>query len=464
MPILFNRYYSARNLSFFFGEGGLIFLSIMAVNWLYKGNVIFWIDAFDCGRQAMVVTIVFLLCLYFFDLYDLNSGISMPETVTRITQAFGVGCIVLAILYYLVPDLLISTRVFWTGYLVICLTIFLWRGFYYFILRKRMFVQAVIVIGTGKLANAIAMEVEGRRDSVYKILAFIGKEVPEYHPNNIPVFSQLEEMGDTLSMENVDRIIVAPDDRRGATPVQTLLQCKMRGIIVEQGVSFYERIAGKILVERVDPSWIIFSEGFGLSRLKRSFKRVADICLSSMLLVLSLPLMLLSAIIIKLESPGPIIYRQERVGQYGSTFRLIKFRSMRQDAEKGGAVWASVDDDRVTRFGAVIRKLRIDELPQLWNVIKGEMSLVGPRPERPVFVNELAKVIPYYGIRHVVKPGITGWAQICYPYGASAEDTLKKLEYDLYYLKNFNIVLDFVIVFNTIKTVLGQKGLSQLLI
>lgn len=440
------------------GEGCLIFSSIMLVNWIFKGNIISSIHVFSYVWQAVVVTIVFQLCLYFFDLYDLNSATSTMETISRITQAFGFGCVILALLYYIVPGLLISSRVFMIGYLVICLVIFLWRSFYHFVLRKRMFVQMVIVIGTGKLACAIAREVEGRRDSVYKILGFVGKEAPEYNPYKAAVFSQLEDMGDALTLQKLNRIIVAPEDRRGATPVETLLQCKMRGIIVEPGVSFYERIAGKILVEWVDPSWIIFSDGFGITRLKRSLKRIVDLCFSSILLVVTLPVMMLSAMIIKLESSGPIFYLQERVGQYGNPFWVAKFRSMCQDAEKNGAVWASVNDDRVTRFGAIIRKLRIDELPQLWNVIKGEMSFVGPRPERPVFVEQLVKVIPYYGIRHVIKPGITGWAQICYPYGASTEDTLRKLEYDLYYLKNFSTILDFVIIFNTIKTVLGQKG------
>jgi sugar transferase (PEP-CTERM system associated) len=382
----------------------------------------------------------------------------MPETVTRITQSFGVGCIILAILYYLLPDLLISTKVFWTGYLVICLTIFLWRSFYHYILRKRLFVQRVMVIGTGKLACAIAREVEGKQGSGYKILGFIGREEPEFNPNQVPLFSQIEDMSASVTLRNIDRIVVAPEERRGSTPVQALLQCKLGGVIVEQGVSFYERITGKILVERVDPSWIIFSEGFAFSRLKRSLKRCADIGFSCILMVFALPVMLLSAIIIKLESAGPVFYLQERVGQYGTTFRLIKLRSMRQDAEKDGAVWASVNDDRVTRYGAFIRKVRIDELPQLWNVIKGEMSFVGPRPERPIFVDQLAQVIPYYGIRHVIKPGITGWAQIRYPYGATTEDALKKLEYDLYYLKNFSIALDLVIIFDTIKTVLCRRG------
>lgn len=458
MPILFNRYYPARSLSFFLGEGCLMFLSIMLVKWIFKGNAIFWIDCIEYSRQALVVTMVFQICLYFFDLYDLNSGISMPETITRITQAFGVGCIVLAIIYYLIPDLLIAARVFWTGYLVICLVIFSWRSFYFYVLRKRLFVQSVIIIGTGKLACAIAGEIEGRRDSVYRVLAFVGQDQPLFNPNNVPVISQLEDASDANSLQGLDRIVVAPEDRRGSTPVQTLLQWKLRGIIVEQGVSFYERITGKILVERVDPSWIIFSEGFGLSRLRRSMKRGADIVLSSLLLIPALPLVLLSAIIIKLESPGPIFYRQERVGQYATPFHLIKLRSMFQDAERNGATWAAVNDERVTRFGAIIRKLRIDELPQLWNVIKGEMSFVGPRPERPVFVEQLIKVIPYYGIRHVIKPGITGWAQICYPYGATVEDALRKLEYDLYYLKNISIALDFVIFFKTFKTVICQKG------
>lgn len=458
MPTIFNRYYSGRNLSFFIGEGCLMFLSIMSVNWIFTGNVFLTLDLLSYAKQAVVVTVVFQLCLYFFDLYDLNSTTSIFETVTRITQAFGFGCVLLAVLYYLFPKLLISSRVFMLGYLVICLVIFLWRFFYHLVLRKRMFVQLVVVIGTGKLACAIAREVEGRLDSVYKILGFVGEVDPVYNPYKAPVFSQLEDMRDVLTPKQLNRIVVAPEDRRGATPVETLLQCKMRGIIVEPGVSFYERIAGKILVEWVDPSWIIFSDGFGITRLKRSLKRIEDLFFSSILLLLTLPVMVLTAIIIKLESAGPIFYLQERVGQYGNSFSVAKFRSMCQDAEKDGAVWACVNDNRVTRFGSIIRKLRIDELPQLWNVIKGEMSFVGPRPERPIFVEELVKVIPYYGIRHVIKPGITGWAQICYPYGASTEDTLRKLEFDLYYLKNFSTALDFVIIFKTVKTVLGQKG------
>jgi sugar transferase (PEP-CTERM system associated) len=232
----------------------------------------------------------------------------------------------------------------------------------------------------------------------------------------------------------------------------------MLGISIEQGVSFYERITGKILVEKVMPSWIIFSEGFRFSRWTYQFKRMMDLVFASALFILTLPVLLITALFIKLESPGPVFYIQERVGERNNPFRLIKFRSMRQDAEKNGAVWATENDPRVTRIGEVIRRLRIDELPQLLNVLRGEMSLVGPRPERQVFIDELVKKIPYYAIRHELKPGVTGWAQVCYPYGASELDALKKLEYDLYYLKNLSLALDLLIIFKTIKTVLARKG------
>lgn len=458
MPTIFNRYYSTRNLVFFAVEGLLIFLSVMFVNWLFKGSSIFLIDLLDCIHQALVVTIVFQLSLYFFDLYDLSIVSSLAETVARIVQAFGFGCIALSIIYYLIPDLLIPTVIFWAAFLVIFLSIFSLRILYFYILRKRLFAQVVVIIGTGQLASDIAKEIEGRSDSGYKVLGFIGGEEPAFNPKNAPVFPAIEDLLDLLFTEKINRIVVAPDDRRGHIPVHTLIKCKMRGIAIDQGITFYERVSGKILVERVDPSWIFFSDGFGFSRWKRSLKYMMDIAVSVPMFILSLPVVLISAVIIKLESPGPVLYMQERVGERSRIFKLIKLRSMRQDAEEDGPVWAAENDKRVTRFGAFIRKTRIDELPQLWNVIKGDMSLVGPRPERPVFVDKLVQIIPYYDIRHATKPGITGWAQVCYRYGASTEDALRKLEYDLYYLKNTSVLLDLFIIFKTIKTILFQEG------
>lgn len=434
----------------------MIFSSILCSFLIYVGMNQFISEIGLYCLQAIVVTGVFQLCLYFFDMYEMRQDLNVLDNAIRLTQAFGVGCIVLGVLYYIVPHLWIHTYIFWTGYLLVSLSLLLYRYFYHRILRRRMFVQDLVLIGTGELASEIAKEIEGRHNSVYRIIAFIGDGSPIYNPYHVPVFGELENVSPLTAIQ---RIIVAPDDKRGSTPIRTLLKCKLAGTIVEQGVPFYERITGKIMVEMVDPSWIVFSNGFTvMSRWRYLLKRLVDVVLSGGLLLLSAPVMLVSAIIIKLESPGPVFYLQERVGESDVPFMVIKFRSMGQDAEKDGAVWAQKNDSRVTRFGGFIRKVRIDELPQLWNVLKGEMSLVGPRPERQVFVEQLVEEIPYYGIRHVVKPGVTGWAQVSYPYGASKLDALRKLEYDLFYIKNQSIILDLLVVFYTVKIVLFGKG------
>jgi len=241
-------------------------------------------------------------------------------------------------------------------------------------------------------------------------------------------------------------------------PIRELMSCKLEGRNIVNGVTFFEGLTGTILVENMNPSWIIFSDGFVKNRRIVLLKRTMDVLLSLTGLILSLPVTLLSALIIRLESPGGILYRQVRVGEAGRQFELIKFRSMRADAEREGPVWAVPNDTRVTRYGAFMRKTRIDELPQLWNILRKDMSFVGPRPERPVFVAPLQEKIPYYSLRHTVRPGLTGWAQVQYPYGASEEDALRKLEYDLYYVKNMNAMMDTIIVLRTIKTVLFQKG------
>lgn len=443
---------------FFFGEGALIFITLIVVNWIIEGTLLFQIIFVECVYQALLVTFVFQLCLYFYDLYDLRMAMSISTTITRITQAFGVGCIVLAGIYYTLPEVTISTRIFWTSYFIICAVLMVWRAAYYLVVRRRMFVQEIVVVGTGTIAADIAREVEGKLESPYKIIGFVGEGQPAYNPNKVPVYPDLTALQDDFKEKYVEKIIIALDDRRGNTPMKELLDLKMQGVAIDQGVAFYENITGKLLAQRMDPSAIIFSSGFSLNRGQYLFKRFLDIVLSIALFVVTSPILIISAIVIWFESPGPVFYFQERVGEKGRHFRMIKFRSMREDAEKDGAVWARVDDDRTTCYGRFIRKLRIDELPQLWNVFKGEMSFVGPRPERPMFVSKLEKTIPYYNIRHDVKPGITGWAQVCYPYGASEEDALRKIEYDLYYMKNLSISLDLVVVFKTIKTVLFQIG------
>lgn len=272
------------------------------------------------------------------------------------------------------------------------------------------------------------------------------------------VVGDYTQISSIVKAGGVDRIIVALDERRGKFPLEQLLLCRLKGIRVDDGVAFTEQLAGKLSVESLHPSFLIFSDGFERSAIFKKLKRGFDILFSLLGLTLFSLLSLMVSIAIKLDSKGPVLYRQERVGEDGKIFHLLKFRSMRVDAEENGPVWAKLDDQRITRVGRWIRKLRFDEIPQMVNVLKGEMSFIGPRPERQFFVDQLKKEIPYYSERHVVKPGITGWAQICYRYGASKEDALEKLKYDLYYIKHMSLLLDLTIIFETIKIVLLGKG------
>ena len=257
---------------------------------------------------------------------------------------------------------------------------------------------------------------------------------------------------------HVDRIIVALDERRGKFPVEQLLLCRLKGIRVDDGMTFTEELAGKLSVENLRPSSLIFSDGFKRSIIFKRIKRGFDVVLSIVGLAVTMPLNVLLSAAIKVDSSGPVLYKQERVGKDGKIFRLLKFRSMRENAEPDGPVWADVSDDRATRVGKVIRKMRLDEIPQMVNVLRGEMSFVGPRPERPFFVEQLRKELPYYFQRHTVKPGITGWAQIKCPYGASKEDALEKLKYDYYYIKHMSLIFDLTVIMETIKTVLLGRG------
>jgi len=272
------------------------------------------------------------------------------------------------------------------------------------------------------------------------------------------IIGDYTQISSLVQKGDVDRIVVALDERRGKFPVDQLLYCRLKGIKVDDGVAFTEYLAGKLSVESLHPSFLIFSDGFKSSSLFKVLKRGVDVLASLFGLLLLLPVCLIIGLIIKIETKGPIFYQQERVGEDGKVFPLLKFRSMRADAEENGPVWAKVDDNRVTRVGRIIRKLRLDEVPQMINVLKGEMSFVGPRPERPVFIEQLNEEIPFYSQRHAVKPGITGWAQICYRYGASKEDALEKLKYDLYYIKHMSFIFDLTIIFETAKIVLWGRG------
>ena len=318
--------------------------------------------------------------------------------------------------------------------------------------------EQVMILGIGPLAEVIERSIPLSPHN-YVFAGFIQPDSGTVTVSPDRIVGSVDQIEETLSREKVDKLIVSITERRGTLPVKSLLTCKMRGVEVIDSPSFYEKLTGKLLIEEIQPSWFIYSDGFRITPMKRALKRVLDLLCASIGIILVLPALPLIALSIKLSSPGPVLFKQKRVGERGVEFTLIKFRTMCDDAEKDtGPVWASEDDTRVTRLGRWLRKMRIDEIPQLFNVLKGEMSFIGPRPERKEFVDRLSEVVPYYGKRHFIKPGVTGWAQVRYAYGASDEDALEKMRYDLYYIKNYSLTLDIMILLETVKVVLLGRG------
>jgi sugar transferase (PEP-CTERM system associated) len=339
-------------------------------------------------------------------------------------------------------------------------TIISWRMGYNHFLKTRQLDQKIMIIGSGPLAKNIAREILEREDIGFKIIGFITDNPERIGEKlvNPSIVGEQSQIYNIAAREKAVRIIVALDERRGKFPEAQLLECKMRGIAVEEGIEFYEHLTGKLQVESLRPSFLIFSNGFKKPKLTMWTMRMIGLSFSSIGLILLSPLILIISILIKIDSRGPVFYKQERAGENGRVFRLIKFRSMLANAETNGPVWAEKNDSRVTRIGKWMRNWRLDEIPQMFNVLKGDMSFVGPRPERPFFVEQLRKEIPFYDQRFYVKPGITGWAQIKYRYGASKDDALEKLNYDLYYIKNLSSLFDMIIIFETVKVVLFGKG------
>lgn len=318
----------------------------------------------------------------------------------------------------------------------------------------------ILIFGSGVAASLVGKTLKTADPHANIVGYFPGPNEEHAEVPHTEVLSAHATLTETALKHGIDEIVVALSERRGGSmPLRQLLDCKINGIRVVDIATYFEKTLGQINVSHVNAGWLIFGDGFNQGAMRTFGKRVFDIVCSALMIVLAAPVMLLTAVAIRFESHGPVLYRQERVGLNGKTFNVVKFRSMRTDAEKDGKPrWATANDDRVTRVGNFIRKVRIDELPQLFTVLKGEMSLVGPRPERPFFVDELTRQIPYYAVRHSVKPGVTGWAQVRYQYGATMEDSIEKLQYDLYYVKNHTLFLDLVVMFETVAVVLTGKG------
>lgn len=412
--------------------------------------------------KILLASSVCLLIMYFYDLYDYIVMTNRRELMLRLVQALGIAWALLALLFYFVPPLLIGRGVSVISVPLVLGFLLTWRMFIHSLTGHPEIGEKILVVGTGQTALDTAEAVWERRDAGYRIAGFISENgaKPMDKLGQSIILGKGPDLESVIINEKIDRVVIAVRERRGAFPTEALLKMSLAGdVSIEECTSFFERITGKVHVDMLRPSWLIFAGRRRDSPVKTIFREMMHRLLALLGLVFSLPFAILAAILIKVESRGPIFYKQERVGKSGKTFKVIKFRSMRTDAEKDGKpIWAATNDERVTRIGRVMRATRIDEIPQFWNILKGDMSFVGPRPERPHFVKQLGTEIPYYDHRHLVAPGLTGWAQIKYPYGASVADARQKLQYDLYYIKNQSLTLDLVIVFETVKTVLFGKG------
>jgi sugar transferase (PEP-CTERM system associated) len=413
--------------------------------------------------RALLIAFVVQVAVYHADLYDLRKVGDRVELVVRALLVVSATSILLAPVYFWFPDLVVGRRVFLAAAGFVLAVIIGWRLLFVWLTGFVPPRERLLLVGTGSAAIELARELYQRRAELgVEIVGFVDPDPSKVGLSliNPGIIGTIADIPDIVRRMAVGRVVVSLADARGRLPMDKLLEMRLEGVAFDHLASVYEEYTGKIAVENLRPSWLIFSGGFRKTWGLLAVKRAGDLALASLGLALAMPLMLLIGLAIRRTSPGPALYHQLRVGQHGRVFTLHKFRSMRSDAEmKTGAVWAAAGNDpRVTPLGRFLRRARLDELPQLWNVLVGDMSFVGPRPERPEFVRDLVEVIPFYGQRHVVKPGITGWAQVRYSYGASVEDAVEKLQYDLFYIKNLSLPLDVYVMLETVKTVLMRSG------
>jgi sugar transferase (PEP-CTERM system associated) len=409
--------------------------------------------------KALTFTVVMLGLMTGSGLYNREWQGGVRVLLQRLGLSFALGMLTMSLLFYVFPHLLVGRGAFLLSFGLALLGILLSRALFIRWARAGALKTRTLVIGTGSRAAHVESLLASGGASNVEVVGYLPMGGSHHFIDRTRILDTQEPLPELAARLQLSEIILAVRDRRSAMPIQELLKCKLQGIRVLELSSFFERENGHLQLDSMNASWMILSDGFHQGMLRDTVKRLFDLLVSSAMLVVCLPVMALTALLIKLESPGPVLYRQERVGQGCRSFTILKFRSMCVDAEKDGTPrWARQNDSRVTLTGRFIRRTRIDELPQIFNVFFGDMSFVGPRPERPYFVQDLTQKIPYYGVRHTVKPGITGWAQVRYPYGASEEDAMHKLQYDLYYVKNHSLFLDLMILFQTAQVVLWGRG------
>ncbi len=455
---LFNVYYPVRTLVLLVVEALIVGCSFLLATWWLNQETSWVVLNVEYGYiKILGLTAIVLFLSHGFDLYDSAALGAKWDQIFRLLFVLGVVAIALALVelayYYFVPNQSFLPGAKW-GLVVLAVSLLCWRQAYAWMVQQPYFRERVYVLGTGERAQRLLNGLRQRSELGIEVVGWTGNIEGEVTRD-----TAAQHLLGVAQQKPFHRVIVAMPDRRGTLPVEELLNLRLEGVKVEEATSWLEKITGRIEVEQLYPSWLIFSQGFRFRTSFRILRRALNFFVALLGLVLALPLLPFIWLAVKLSSPGPALYRQKRVGRGASTFYCYKFRTMRQDAEADtGATWATDDDPRITRVGKFLRMSRLDEIPQLWCVLKGDMHFVGPRPERPEFVEWLSKEIPYYGVRHMVRPGITGWAQVQYKYGNTLEDAREKLQYDLFYIKNASVGLDFLILFQTIKIVLLGRG------
>ena len=462
MIILENRFFSLRSAVCFLVEGGIIIFSVVASFVIFHGRSTAIVSMGDVVARGLVITFFCQTCMYLLDLYDLKLSQTWGEMFFALTIAVGFVCVGIGLLSYAIPKFGVAGNMYYLSILIASVLLLIWRFLFEIYITRIAPQETILIVGTGEVARLVGQEVKKRQRLGFRLVGFIGAPA---QTNNDSVGEVGKVLGDPTQMDSIvkkydiRKVVVAITERRGEYPVKEMLALRVGGQQVVEWPVFFEKLSGRIPIDSLAPSFFIFNEGFRKSRILLAIRRVVSAIVAALALVVLLPVFLVIAILIMLDSPGPVIYSQTRVGQNGKPIRIYKFRSMRNDAElNGGAIWAVRDDPRVTNVGRSIRKTRIDELPQLFNVFKGELDFVGPRPERPEFVEKLQRLIPYYSLRHTVKPGITGWAQVMFDYSGTFEESKEKLQYDLFYIKNMSVKLDLLILFHTMKIVILGRG------
>jgi sugar transferase (PEP-CTERM system associated) len=453
---LFNVYYPTRTIVLLLCEALIVSGCFLLATVLLLGPDTYLVLNYEYGGlKILCLTVLTLLCSYYFDLYEPQRISAHWEIYFRLLLVLGFLSFLLSAIIYLFPNVDIARYVLLLGLIFLTAALVAWRSAYEWIIGRAMFRERVYVLGAGERAQTIVELLRTRKDAGMHVIGWDGL-LPDKNQRKEAFNAAL--VGFAGPRPQVDRVVVALEDRRGEFPMNELLKLRFNGVVIEEAGSLLERLTGKLYLDGLHPSSFIYSEGFRLKPSQQIARRIVSTLTAAVGLLLFLPFFPFVVLMVRLSSPGSIFFKQTRVGLGGRNFSVYKFRTMRTDAEVAGAKWATKNDPRVTRVGLFMRKIRLDEVPQLWNVLRGDMGFVGPRPERPEFVPWLSEQIPYFNMRHMIRPGLTGWAQVRYGYGATLAEAREKLEFDLYYIKHMTLGLDLLIMFETVKTIIRRQG------